>query len=286
MTRYPAELPAVMVRAAVQAALTEDLGRAGDVTSLATISPEATAVAVMNSRETGVISGLALAQEAFAAMEAGLVFTALVADGEAVTPGTDVARIEGNARALLSAERVALNYMCHMSGIASHTARFVKAVAGTNAQVCDTRKTTPGLRAVEKYAVRCGGGSNHRFGLDDAILIKDNHIAVCGGISQAIAQARAYAGHLVALEIEVDTLEQFREALDAGADVVLLDNMDTDTLETAVSINKGRAKLEASGGVTLDTVGSIARTGVDYISSSRLTMGAGTLDLGLDIKIA
>ena len=286
MTRYPAELPAVMVRAAVQAALTEDLGRAGDVTSLATISPEATAVAVMNSRETGVISGLALAQEAFASMEAGLVFKALVADGDAVTPGTDVARIEGNARALLSAERVALNYMCHMSGIASHTARFVKAVAGTSAQVCDTRKTTPGLRAVEKYAVRCGGGSNHRFGLDDAILIKDNHIAVCGGISQAIAQARAYAGHLVALEIEVDTLEQFREALDAGADVVLLDNMDTDTLETAVSINKGRAKLEASGGVTLNTVGSIARTGVDYISSSRLTMGAGTLDLGLDIKIA
>ncbi len=283
--RYPAELPPVMIRDAVKAALTEDLGRAGDVTSLATIAPTAQATAVMNAREAGVICGMAFAAAAFAAMEAGLTFEALVADGDEVTAGTDIARISGNARALLSAERTALNYLNHLSGIASLTARFVSEIAGTGAQVCDTRKTTPGLRAFEKYAVRCGGGSNHRFGLDDAILIKDNHIAVCGGVGPAIAQARSYAGHLMSIEIEVDTLDQLSEALEAGASTILLDNMGSDMLRKAVALNNGRARLEASGGVTLKTIRSLAETGVDYISTSKITMAAGTLDIGLDIKI-
>ncbi|MEX0971316.1 MAG: carboxylating nicotinate-nucleotide diphosphorylase [Paracoccaceae bacterium] len=286
MKRYPPYLPPVLITPAVAAALIEDLGAAGDITTLATLAPDAVAAAVMNSRAHGVIAGMELARAAFGAMQAGLVFEALVADGDTVMPGQDIARISGNARAIMSAERVALNYLCHMSGIASHTAQFVAAVAGTKAQVCDTRKTTPGLRAFEKYAVRCGGGSNHRFGLDDAVLIKDNHIAVAGGVRAAVAQARAYAGHLVAIEVEVDRLNQLAEALDMGVAAVLLDNMTTAQLREAVALNVGRAKLEASGGVTLDTVAEIAATGVDYISTSRITMAAGTLDIGLDIDLA
>ncbi|UPH71905.1 carboxylating nicotinate-nucleotide diphosphorylase [Abyssibius alkaniclasticus] len=286
MKRYPPDLPAVLITPAVAAALAEDLGAAGDITTLATLAPDATAVAVMNSRQQGVIAGLKLARAAFDAMQAGLVFEALVADGDVVRAGQDIARISGNARAIMSAERVALNYLCHMSGIASHTARFVAAVAGTGAQVCDTRKTTPGLRAFEKYAVRCGGGANHRFGLDDAILIKDNHIAVAGGVRAAVAQARAYAGHLVAIEVEVDRLEQLSEALELGVAALLLDNMSNAQLRAAVALNAGRAKLEASGGVTLETVAAIAATGVDYISTSRITMAAGVLDIGLDIDLA
>jgi len=285
MKPYPPYLPPVLIAPAVAAALVEDLGAAGDLTSLSTLAPGSQAVGVMNSRQNGVIAGLDFARAAFAAMEAGLVFEALVGDGDTVQPDQDVARISGDARAIMSAERVALNYLCHLSGIASHTARFVAAVAGTKARICDTRKTTPGLRAFEKYAVRCGGGSNHRFGLDDAILIKDNHIAVAGGVRAAVERARAYAGHLVSIEVEVDRLDQMVEALDLGVAAVLLDNMSNAQLVDAVALNKGRAKLEASGGVTLGSVAGIAATGVDYISTSRITMAAGTLDIGLDIQI-
>jgi nicotinate-nucleotide pyrophosphorylase (carboxylating) len=186
----------------------------------------------------------------------------------------------------MGGERVALNFLCHLSGIASLTARFVEAVAGTGARITCTRKTTPGLRAAEKYAVRIGGGANHRFGLDDAILIKDNHIAVAGGVGPAVRAARAYAGHLMAVEVEVDTIAQLHEALEAGAPVILLDNFDVARLREAVAIAAGRAVLESSGGVTLESVRALAQTGVDVISSSRITMAAGTLDLGLDIEIA
>jgi nicotinate-nucleotide pyrophosphorylase (carboxylating) len=282
---YPANLPRPLVERAVEAALAEDLGLAGDLTTQSTLAPDATAVAVIDAREAGVIAGLDVAATAFRQMDAALEFEALVADGDPIKAGTDVARISGNARAIISAERVALNFLCHMSGIASLTAKFAAEIAGTGAKICDTRKTTPGLRAFEKYAVRCGGGANHRFGLDDAILIKDNHIAVAGGVAAAVSAAQAFAGHLVAIEVEVDTLEQLAEALEAGAQAVLLDNMDNKTLRRAVDLNRGRARLEASGGVTLERARSIAETGVDYISTSRITMAAIPLDLGLDIQI-
>ena len=283
---YPASLPAHLVRAAITAALTEDLGLAGDLTSQSVLAPDAELTAEMRVREPGVIAGLDLAEEAFRQSGPDLRFTRLVADGASVEAGTVIARISGNARQALSGERVALNFVNHLSGIATLTARFVAEIAGTKTKICDTRKTTPGLRAFEKYAVRCGGGTNHRYGLDDAILIKDNHIAVAGGVAEAIAAARAFAGHLVAIEIEVDTLDQFETALQAGATAVLLDNMDNDILRQAVALNAGRAKLEASGGVTLDRVRGIAETGVDYISSSRITMAAVPLDIGLDISIS
>ena len=282
---YPASLPAHLVRAAITAALAEDLGLAGDLTSQSVLAPDAQLTAEMRVREPGVIAGLDLAEEAFRQSGPRTRFTRLVADGETVAAGTVIACIAGNAREALSGERVALNFVNHMSGIATLTARFVAEIAGTQAKICDTRKTTPGLRAFEKYAVRCGGGSNHRYGLDDAILIKDNHIAVAGGVAEAIAAARAFAGHLVAIEIEVDTLEQLDIALEAGASAVLLDNMDNDKLRQAVARNAGRARLEASGGVTLDRVRGIAETGVDYISSSRITMAAIPLDIGLDISL-
>ena len=283
---YPASLPAHLVRAAITTALTEDLGLAGDLTSQSVLAPDAELTAEMRVREQGVIAGLDLAEEAFRQSGPDTRFARLVAEGSAVDAGTAIARITGNARQALSGERVALNFVNHMSGIASLTARFVAEIAGTSARICDTRKTTPGLRAFEKYAVRCGGGSNHRYGLDDAILIKDNHIAVAGGVREAIAAARGFAGHLVTIEVEVDTLDQFSAALEAGAEAVLLDNMDNDTLRRAVTLNAGRARLEASGGVTLDRVRGIAETGIDYISSSRITMAAVPLDIGLDIAIS
>lgn len=289
MDALPPTLPRLMVEDAVRAALLEDLGRAGDITTNATIAPDATATAELASREDGVISGLGLAGTAFRLMDPSLAFTAKVADCDRVGPGEAVASISGNARAILSAERVALNFLMHMSGIASYTARFAAEIAHTSAKVCCTRKTIPGHRAFEKYAVRCGGGSNHRFGLDDAILIKDNHIAVAGGVAKAIRAARAYAGHLVAVECEVDTLDQFREALTASPDAVLLDNMSNEQLREAVAINRadngGRVKLEASGNVAFATIRAIAETGVDYISTSKITMAAPTLDIGLDIRI-
>ena len=278
-------LPTHLVEDAVRRALAEDLGLAGDLTSQATITAEATATATMSAREAGRIAGLALAAEAFWQV-GGVSFDARLADGDAVARGGIVAVVSGNARALLAAERTALNFVNHLSGIASLTHKFVEAVAGTGARICDTRKTTPGLRAFEKHAVRCGGGWNHRFALSDAILIKDNHIAVAGGAGAAYRSARANAGHLVAIEIEVASLEELAEVLEAGAQIVLLDNMDNDLLREAVRINAGRARLEASGGVTLDRVRGIAETGVDYISSSQITMGARPLDLGLDIEIA
>ncbi|WP_417434007.1 carboxylating nicotinate-nucleotide diphosphorylase [Hoeflea sp.] len=287
-TAFLPELPHLMVEDQVRAALLEDLGRAGDITSNATIGPDRQATAQMNSREAGVISGLPLAEAAFRLINPAISFEALVGDGERVAPGTMIARISGPARGLLSAERVALNFLMHLSGIATHTARFADAIAHTSAKVTCTRKTIPGLRAVEKYAVRCGGGSSHRYGLDDAILIKDNHIVVAGGITEALKAAKAFAGHLTKVEIEVDTLEQFEAVLKEGADVCLLDNMGPETLRQAVAMNRssgGRITLEASGNVNLDTVKAIAETGVDYISTSKITMAAPTLDVGLDMAI-
>lgn len=282
---HPAMLAPMLVDDAVRRALAEDLGLAGDLTTQATLSETATATAVLNSREDGVISGLALAEAAFRLIGPGLDFWTHVGDGDTVTAGMDIAEVSGNARLIMSSERVALNFLNHMSGIATLTRRYVDAVGNNHARICDTRKTTPGLRAFEKYAVRCGGGANHRYGLNDAILIKDNHIAVAGGVRAAVAAAQAFAGHLVAVEVEVDDLDQFEEALHAGATAILLDNMSNEQLTEAVRINKGRAKLEASGGVDLDRVSAIAATGVDYISTSKITMAAPPLDIGLDISI-
>ena len=291
MTRaYLPELPQLMIEEQVRAALLEDLGRAGDITSNATIGPEKQASAEMNSREAGIIAGLPLAAAAFRLIDPAIRFEALVNDGARVEPGTMLARISGQARGLLSAERVALNYLMHLSGIATYTARFADLISHTEARVTCTRKTIPGLRSVEKYAVRCGGGSSHRYGLDDAILIKDNHIAVAGGIAEALKAAKAFAGHLVRIEIEVDTLEQFAEVLAEGTDVCLLDNMGPDMLRKAVAMNAARKEgpitLEASGNVSLDTIKAIAETGVDYISTSKITMAAPTLDIGLDIRVS
>ncbi len=271
---------------AVRAALDEDLGRAGDVTTLATIPAGRMATAVMALRKPGVVCGLPVVEAVFRTIDPSLKFEALAEDS-ADMPGnrTPVARISGDARAILTAERVALNYMCRLSGIATMTAKYVALVAHTNAKICCTRKTTPGLRALEKYAVRCGGAMNHRFGLDDAILIKDNHIAVCGGVKQALRAAKAAAGHLVKIEIEVDTLDQLREVIAEGADFCLLDNMTVDTMREAVKISAGRVKFEASGGINIETVKTIAETGVDLISSGSLTHSAPILDVGLDIEI-
>ncbi|MGI9353882.1 MAG: carboxylating nicotinate-nucleotide diphosphorylase [Rhizobiaceae bacterium] len=282
---YPPELSVILIEDAIRTALVEDHGLAGDVTSQATIAPSATATAVLDCREAGVISGLPIARAAFAALDPSLEFKMLFADGDTVEPGAEVARIFGNARAVLGAERVALNYLCHLSGVATLTARFAKRIAHTKARICCTRKTTPGMRAFEKYAVKCGGGANHRFGLDDAILIKDNHIAVAGGVRVAIDAARAFAGHLIKIEVEVDSLDQLREALKAGPDVIMLDNMSPDQLREGVATVDGRIPIEVSGSVDINTVQAIAETGVDMISTSKITMSAPTLDLGLDISI-
>ena len=271
---------------AVRAALDEDLGRAGDITTLATIPAGTQATAVFAVRKPGVVCGLPIAEASFRLIDPSIRFETLVEDGASV-PGnrTPVARVSGDARAILTAERTALNYLSRMSGISTMTAQYVALVAHTNAKICCTRKTTPGLRAFEKYAVRCGGAMNHRFGLDDAVLIKDNHIAVCGGIREALRAAKAFVGHLVKVEIEVDTLEQLQEVLDEGADFCLLDNMSTDMMRQAVKMSAGRVKLEASGGINIETVKAIAETGVDLISSGALTHSAPILDLGLDIEI-
>ena len=271
---------------AVRAALDEDLGRAGDITTLATIPAGTQATAVFAVRKPGVVCGLPIAEASFRLIDPSIRFEPLVEDGASV-PGnrTPVARVSGDARAILTAERTALNYLSRMSGISTLTAKYVALVAHTNANICCTRKTTPGLRAFEKYAVRCGGAMNHRFGLDDAVLIKDNHIAVCGGIREALRAAKAFVGHLVKVEIEVDTLDQLQEVLDEGADFCLLDNMSTDMMREAVKMSAGRVKLEASGGINIETVKAIAETGVDLISSGALTHSAPILDLGLDIEI-
>src|ERR1700743_2188303 len=269
---------------AAQRALNEDLGRAGNITSIATI-PEATrARAIMVARQSGVIAGLPLAVAILQRLSPDVAIESHARDGAAVTAGTHLLTISGPGRAVLAGERTALNFVGRLSGVATLTADYVRRTAGTKMRICCTRKTTPGLRALEKYAVRCGGGFNHRFGLDDAILIKDNHIAVAGGIRPVLERARANIGHLVKIEIEVDTLKQLREVLEAGmADVVLLDNMDIATLTEAVKLAKGRVVLEASGGVTLDSIAAIAATGVDYASAGALTHSAPNFDAALDL---
>ena len=260
------------IDAAVTRALAEDLGRAGDITSTATIPEDTRARAVVVARKAGVISGLPLVAATFRKLAPDIEIAAKARDGDAVAAKTALMTVIGPARAVLAAERVALNYLGHLSGIASATHEFVRRAAGSGLRICCTRKTSPGLRALEKYAVRCGGGFNHRFGLDDAILIKDNHLAV--------------AGHLVKIEIEVDTLDQLREVLDVGiAHAVLLDNMDAATMRKAVQMVGGRFQLEASGSITLDTIAEIAQTGVDYASSGWITHSAPNLDVGLDIEM-
>jgi nicotinate-nucleotide pyrophosphorylase (carboxylating) len=274
------------IDAAVERALAEDLGRAGDVTSVAAVPADATARAVVVARAAGTIAGLPLVAASLRRLAPEVTIAAEAGDGATVEAGTALLRVAGPARAILAAERVALNFLGHLSGVATATAAYVARVAHTRARICCTRKTTPGLRALEKYAIRCGGGFNHRFGLDDAILIKDNHIAVAGGIAAVLARAKAVAGHLVKIEIEVETLDELHDVLTAGgADVVLLDNMDVATMRRAVEIVGGRLVTEASGGVTLATVAAIAESGVDYISSGALTHSSPNLDVAMDIEM-
>jgi len=275
-------LPDLLIEPVVRAALAEDLGRAGDVTSLATIDADARFAAVFAARKDGRVAGLDCARLAVAALDPTATFEVVTPDGADAAPGAVLARVEGNARALLSAERVALNLLGRLSGIATLTRTYVRAIEGTGANITDTRKTTPGLRALEKYAVRCGGGVSHRFGLDDAILIKDNHVAACGSVGEAVRRAKAFAGHLMKVEVEVDGLDQLAEALAQGPDVILLDNFSLEDLRTAVHAVAGRAVLEASGGVTPETVRAIAQTGVNVISVGAITHSAPTLDIGLD----
>ena len=277
-------LPDVMLEPLVRAALLEDLGRAGDLTTDTIVPPDARARMTIRARQPGVVAGLDLARLSFRLIDPTIAFTVEKADGAALEPGDVVGWLEGPARGLLTAERTALNFLCHLSGIASVTRSMVTAVAHTSATIVDTRKTTPGLRQIEKYAVRAGGGGNHRFGLDDAVLIKDNHVAVAGGIRPAIERARAGVGHLVKIEVEVDTLGQLAEALEVGIDAVLLDNMAPDMLREAVAMVAGRALTEASGRINPDTAGPIAETGVDLISVGWLTHSAPVLDLGLDFE--
>ena len=277
-------LDEILLKPLVQAALTEDLGRRGDITSQATIPADRQAQLQIKARQAGVICGMDLARLSFALVDAQIEFIAQVTDGERVAAGTVLAIVRGNARHLLTAERTALNFMTHLSGIATDTQNIVDSIAEYPAQITCTRKTIPGLRIIQKYAVRCGGGRNHRLGLDDAILIKDNHIAIAGDIKTAIQQAQEFAGHLIPIEVEVDTLEQLSQALDAGASLVLLDNMTPDILSQAVAMCKGRAKTEASGGITPETVQAVAKAGVDFIAMGYLTHSSTALDIGLDFS--
>ena len=274
----------VLLKPLVEDALAEDLGRRGDVTSQATIPADMQAQLQIKARQSGVICGMDLARLSFALVDANIEFVAQVQDGETVAAGAVLATVKGNARHLLTAERTALNFMTHLSGIATATRQIVDSVAQYPAQITCTRKTIPGLRIVQKYAVRCGGGRNHRLGLDDAILIKDNHIAIAGDIKTAIQQAQKFAGHLIPIEVEVDTLEQLEQALEAGVSLVLLDNMSPEVLSQAVAMCKGRAKTEASGGITPETVQAAASTGVDFIAMGYLTHSTTALDIGLDFS--
>jgi nicotinate-nucleotide pyrophosphorylase (carboxylating) len=274
--------PQATLEAVVRAALAEDLGRAGDITSQACIESGARLKARYVARQMGVLAGLDCARLSVSCLDAAATFRALAQDGDEIAPGQAIAEVDGNAHAILAAERTGLNLIGRLCGIASLTALYVKAVEGTGARIADTRKTTPGLRALEKYAVRCGGGLNHRYGLDDAILIKDNHVAACGGVAAALARAKAAAAHLVMIEVEVDSLDQLDEALPHAPDVIMLDNFSLAELAEAVRRVAGRVRLEASGGVTLQSVRAIAETGVDVISVGALTHSAPALDLGLD----
>ncbi|MFZ3007595.1 MAG: carboxylating nicotinate-nucleotide diphosphorylase [Phenylobacterium sp.] len=275
-------LPDLLIDPTVRAALAEDLGRAGDVTAQACIDADAMMSVVFATRQSGVVAGLACARLAILALDPKASFEAVVADGDSVEAGAVLAKVTGNARAILSAERTALNLMGRLSGVATLTRAYVDQTQGTAARIVDTRKTTPGLRHLEKYAVRCGGGVNHRFGLDDAILIKDNHVAACGGVANALKRARAFAGHLTKVELEVDSLEQLAQALPHGADVIMLDNFSPDDLKKAVAMAGDKVVLEASGGVNLQTVRAIAQSGVQVISVGALTHSAPVLDIGLD----
>ncbi|WP_201582235.1 carboxylating nicotinate-nucleotide diphosphorylase [Psychrobacter immobilis] len=283
VAREPA-LDEVLLKPLVEAALTEDLGRRGDVTSQATIPADMQAQLQIKARQAGVICGMDLARLSFALVDAQIAFIAQATDGERVEADTVLAIVRGNARHLLTAERTALNFMTHLSGIATATRQIVDSVAEYPAQITCTRKTIPGLRILQKYAVRCGGGRNHRLGLDDAILIKDNHIAIAGDIKTAIQQAQNFAGHLIPIEVEVDTLEQLAQALDAGVSLVLLDNMSPEILSQAVAMCKGRARTEASGGITPETVQAAAKTGVDFIAMGYLTHSTTALDIGLNFS--
>ena len=276
-------LPAHLVDELVRRTLAEDLGLAGDPSTDAAISPDARGTAEIVARQSGTIAGLDVALAVFPAVSGGVTATAAVVDGDRVDAGTVLARLQGPTRALLTGERAALNLLGHASGIATVTRSVVDAVAGTRARIVDTRKTTPGLRALEKYAVRCGGGHNHRFGLFDAVMLKDNHLVAAGGIAPAVAAVRAQVGHTVHVEVEVDHLEQVHEALAAGADSILLDNLDDDDLRTAVGLVAGRAITEASGGITPDRAAAVAATGVDVISLGWLTHSAPRLDVALDL---
>ncbi|MEL7486106.1 MAG: carboxylating nicotinate-nucleotide diphosphorylase [Pseudomonadota bacterium] len=281
MTDLP--LPRPLIEASVAAALREDLGDAGDLTTLACVPAEATIAAVIAARAPGVIAGTALAETAFRLVEPSLSIKTVKADGAVVASGDVIIELEGSARSILTAERVALNYLGGLSGVATATRTLVDAVGDLKAKIVCTRKTTPGLRAFEKHAVRCGGGANHRFGLYDAVMIKDNHIAAAGGLRPALQAAKANAGHTVKIEVEVDTLDQLVEALVEGADIILLDNMTPDQLAEAVRMTNGAAVLEASGNITARTVRAVAKSGVDVISSGWITHSAPCLDLGLDV---
>ncbi len=284
MTLVP--LPRLLIEPALRTALEEDLGLAGDITSAVVIPANHRSVVTAMARNSGVIAGLDCAELACALVDPAIKVTRHVEDGTAVEPGTRVASFEGPSRSLLTAERTALNFLGHLSGIATVTSGLVRAVAGTKASIVCTRKTTPGLRALEKYAVRAGGGMNHRYSLADAVLIKDNHIAIAGGIAPALERAKSATGHMVKIEIEVDTLDQLREVLEIGADAVLLDNMDPETLRKAVAMVDGRAITEASGGITPDTAAAVSASGVDLISLGWITHSAPTLDIGLDFVSA
>ncbi len=272
----------LLVEPVVRRALEEDLGRAGDVTSDLIVPAERRLTARLVARKAGTTAGLIAAECAFALVDPSLKVRIDIGDGSRAQAGALLATVEGPARSILTAERVALNFVGHLSGVATATRALVDAVAGTKARIVCTRKTTPGLRVLEKYAVRCGGGFNHRFGLDDAVLIKDNHLAAAGGITPAVERVRAGLGHVVKIELEVDSLAQLDEALALGVDTILLDNMSLEALARAAVLAKGRAVLEASGNVTLATVRAVAETGVDYISSGAITHSAPNLDVGLD----
>ncbi|WP_353413527.1 carboxylating nicotinate-nucleotide diphosphorylase [Brucella sp. NBRC 12953] len=279
-------LSPLLVEPLVRATLLEDLALAGDITSNAVVPADHRSTMVFSLRQPGVIAGLDAAETAFRLVDPAIVFDRLSSDGTSHQPGTEIARVSGSSRSILAAERTALNFLGHLSGVATATANLVKAVAGTKAAIVCTRKTMPGLRAFQKYAVRAGGGMNHRFALYDAVLIKDNHIAVAGGVSEAISRAKANAGHMVKIEVEVDTLEQLLEAMAIGVDAVLLDNMSPAQLREAVGIIDGRAIAEASGGITPETVAAVAASGVDLISIGWTTHSAPNLDIGLDFSFA
>ncbi len=279
----PPPLPAIVLDPIVRLALAEDLGRAGDLTTDATIAPGTALTAHIRARKPGVLAGMDAAAHALKLVDDTVTLDTRIQDGAPIAPGDVIAVMSGPARSILIAERTMLNFLGRLSGIATLTSTYAQAIAHTRAKVVCTRKTTPGHRAVEKRAVRCGGGTSHRYGLDDAILIKDNHIAACGSIPEALQRAHAYAGHLRMIEIEVDTLDQLREALPHKPHAVLLDNMGPDMLAEAVQIINGQCLAEASGGITLETIGAVAETGVDYISVGALTHSASNLDVGLDI---